>query len=288
MNRRSFVTALSGGVGLAALSRSARSQQKPGVDARIGLQLYSLREYLPKDLAGSLARVRELGIREVEGAGLWGSSAAELRKLIDAAGLRCGATHMGLDRLRDDAAAAFAEAKALGAKDVVCPWIPHEGDFDRDDTMRAAELFNSVGAAAHEQGLRFGYHCHGYEFVESSEGTLFDTLVANTDAERVSFEIDVFWAKAGGADPAAVIAGLPGRVPFLHVKDMEKGLSLPRGSSSAPHEKQVPVGTGQIDWPGVFDAARSAGTEMYYLEDESPQPWEQLPQSLEYLSGIEL
>jgi sugar phosphate isomerase/epimerase len=134
--------------------------------------------------------------------------------------------------------------------------------------------------------MRFGYHTHGYEMVPSPEGTLFDTLAKNTDPKLLGFEIDVFWAKAGGADPAALIAGLPGRVPLLHVKDMAKGLSFPAGTAEAKDETNVPVGTGQIDWPAVLHAAKASGAEIYYLEDESPKPWEQLPKSIAYLTGL--
>jgi len=98
----------------------------------------------------------------------------------------------------------------------------------------------------------------------------------------------VFWAKAGGAEPAALIEKYNGRVPFLHVKDMEKGLSLPPGTSGAPEKTKVPVGTGQIDWPAVFRASMKSGTLVYYIEDESPDPLGQIPQSLKYLSGLKV
>ena len=136
--------------------------------------------------------------------------------------------------------------------------------------------------------MKFCYHCHGYEFVPSTEGTLWDTIVKNTDPKQVAFEIDVYWAKAGGADPAQVIASLPGRVPLLHVKDMAKGLSLPPGSFASDNSTNVLVGTGQIDWPAVFKAAKASGGEIYYIEDESPKVWEQVPLSLTYLSALKL
>src|SRR4029077_10789070 len=139
----------------------------------VGLQLWSLREYLPKDLPGVLARVRGSGFREVEGAGLWGHTARELRAALDAAGLRCQSAHMGFERLRDNAASAFAEVKTIGATWVVCPWIPHGAAFTRKDALDAADAFNRFATAAEAAGLRFAYHCHGYEFVPSDEGTLF-------------------------------------------------------------------------------------------------------------------
>jgi sugar phosphate isomerase/epimerase len=261
---------------------------KTKLNGPVGLQLYSLREALKKDVPGTLAKVRALGLREVESAGTWGQSAEEHRAALDKADLVCRASHMSLEKLRADAGAAFKEVKTLGARWVVCPWIPHEKTFGREDALKAADAFNGFAKAAKAEGLRFAYHCHGYEFVPSAEGTLFDTLVGATDKDLVHYEIDVFWAKAGGGDPAKVIEKLPGRVPFLHVKDMRKGLTFPAGSSGSKDDSNVAVGTGQVDWPSVLRAAMKAGTEVYYIEDESPDPLAQIPLSLRYLEGLKL
>jgi sugar phosphate isomerase/epimerase len=290
-SRRSFLTTMAAGLGTAALRpgfiHAAAPEVKTALGAPVGLQLYSLRVDLPKNVAGTLARVRELGIVEVESAGLAGLDAAGFRAALDKAGLRCQGAHIGLERLEQDAAGAFKEAKALGARHVTTAWIPHEkGKFSREVVMKTAEAFNRFGKEAKAEGLRYSYHCHGYEFVPSPEGTLFDTLAKNTDPALLGFEIDVFWAKAGGADPAALIAAHPGRVPLLHVKDMEKGLSYPAGTSGAPDDTNVAVGSGQIDWPAVFRAAQASRTEIYYLEDESKRVWDQLPKSLEYLKNL--
>ncbi len=288
-SRRDFLATMVVGAAAVRPSWGADTPEvKTALNGPVGLQLYSLRESLKKDVPGALAKVRAFGIREVETAGTWGQSAAEHRAALDRAGLRCRASHMGLDKLRADTPLAVKEARTLGASWVVCPWIPHDKIFTRDDALKAAEAFDRMGRAAQEDGLRFAYHCHGYEFVPSAEGTLWDTLVGATDPALVSYEIDVFWAKAGGADPAKVIEKLPGRVPFLHVKEMKKGLSYPAGSSKSEPDSNVVVGTGQIDWPSVLRAAMKSGTEVYYLEDESPDPFGQIPQSLKYLAALKL
>jgi sugar phosphate isomerase/epimerase len=294
-SRRTFLGALTAGVGTAAFgSRSwleaagLAPEVKTALGAPVGLQLYSLREYAPKDLPGTLARLRALGIVEVESAGLYDRDVAAVRAAFDKAGLKCNGSHIGYDAWQKDAAAAVKEAKGLGARFATVAWIKGEKEFSREDALRAAEVFNAAGKACAAEGVKFCYHCHGYEFVPSTEGTLFDTIVKNTDPKLVSFEIDVFWAKAGGADPATLIASLPGRVPLLHVKDMKKGLSLPPGSSSADNTNNVVVGTGQIDWPAVFRAAKASGGEIYYIEDESPAVWDQLPKSIAYLSALKV
>ena len=151
-SRRDFLAGMAAGLGATALRPTAvsaadRDAIKTALNGAVGLQLWSLREYLPKDLPGTLAKVRAMGFREVEGAGLWGHSAAALRSAMDKAGLRCPSAHMGMERLRDDLSGALAEAKALGASHVVCPWIPHEKTFTRDDALNAAEAFNQIGRA---------------------------------------------------------------------------------------------------------------------------------------------
>jgi sugar phosphate isomerase/epimerase len=288
-SRRQFLTTLAAGIGASAAAPTwitAQQEIKTSLSGPVGLQLWSLREYLPADLRGVLTKVRGMGFREVEGAGLWKHTAAEMRAALDAAGLRCQSAHMGLERLRDDLAGAFAEVKAVGATWVVCPWIPHDKAFTRDLALKTAEAFNRIASAAQGEGLRFGYHCHGYEFVPSPEGTLFETLAGATDPKRVMFQIDVFHAFHGGTDPARLIDRYAGRVVSLHLKDLKKGTVVKAGTATASADVDVPVGSGQIDMPAVLRAAKKAGVSIYYLEDESSTPWEHIPQSLAYLKSF--
>jgi sugar phosphate isomerase/epimerase len=290
-SRRTFLSTIAAGLGAFGVApRWAWSQPeiKTSLNGPVGLQLWSLREYLPKDLSGVLAKVRGLGFRDVEGAGLWGHTAAEMRAALDAAGLRCQSAHMGFERLRDDPPGAFAEAKAVGAAWVVCPWIPHDKVFTRDDALKAAEAFNKVSAAAEGEGLRFAYHCHGYEMVPSPEGTLFETLARNTDAKRVMFQIDVFHAFHGGADPTKLIDRYKGRVASLHLKDLKKGLPVKAGTAVGTPDEDVPVGTGQLKMRAVLRAAMKAGVSLYYIEDESADPWGHIPDSVAYLRSVRL
>ena len=264
----------------------AQDEIKTALNGPVGLQLWSLREYLPKDLGGTLSKIRALGFREVEGAGLWGKTVSEVRAALDAAGLRCQSAHMQFDRLRDDLKGALVEATALGARSVVCPWIPHEKTFTRDDALKAAEAFNRFGTEAAKADLRFGYHCHGYDFVPSAEGTLFETIATNTDPSRVAFQVDVFHTYHGGADPVQLIQRYKSRVTSLHLKDLKKGVAVQVGTAVGRPEDDVPVGSGQIDMPAVLRAAMNAGASIYYLEDESADPWGHIPRSLAFLKSF--
>jgi sugar phosphate isomerase/epimerase len=279
-SRRQFLAQVAAGLVAPAVA-SARAATRE--ETTYGLQLWSLREYLPKDLPGTLGKIAAMGFHEVEGAGLWKHTAADLRAALDTAGLRCRSAHMNMERLRDDQAGAFAEAKALGASWIVCPWIPHEKAVTREDILKAADVFNATALAAGGAGLRFGYHCHGYEFVPSPEGTLFETLAGATDPKEVTFQIDVFHALLGGAEPAALIDKYRTRVTSLHLKDLKKGFPITPGRDLAPPEADVPLGTGQVDMPAVLQAAKRAGVTLYYIEDESADPLGHIPQSLAYL-----
>ncbi len=292
-SRRDFLMMAAAGVGAAALRptwalAADGPQIKTAFGSLVGLQLWSLREYGPKDVPGTLARIRAMGFRHVESAGLWNQPLADFRAALDKAGLACTSSHMPLERLRDDAKGALAEAKALGATDVVCPWIPHDKVFTREVTLKAAETFTQFGKAAKAEGMRFGYHCHGYEMVPSPEGTLFDTLAGASDPELVEFQIDTFHAYHGGADPAQLIAKYKKRVRSLHLKDMKKGLPVEKGKGTAPAEFDVPVGTGQIDFPALLKAAVQAGVSQFYVEDESKDPIAHIPMSVKYLESVKL
>jgi len=290
--RREFLTLAGAGLGALAIKpfsgvAAAADDTIAALHAPVGLQLWSLRKELPKDLPGTLAKVRAMGFTQVEGAGLWGKKAAELRAALDTAGLTTVSAHMEFERLRDDLPGALAEAKALGSSWVVCPWIPHKGDsFTREDTLKAADTFNTIGKGTASAGLHFSYHCHGYEFVQSKEGTLFDTLAANTDPANVTFQIDVFHCYFGGGDPAPVITQYAPRVKSLHLKDLKKGWTVVPGKAIAPPEADVPVGSGQLDMPGILAAAVKAGVGMFFIEDESNEPLSHIPQSVAFLKGL--
>ncbi|MFN8579904.1 MAG: sugar phosphate isomerase/epimerase [Gemmatimonadaceae bacterium] len=285
--RREFLTTLTVAAAAArAVGAQAPREIKSPLNGPIGLQLWSLRNYLPKDLPGTLAKTRAMGFREVEAAGLWGTTVEKLRAALDAAGLKCQSAHTGFDRLQNDLTGALNEARALGATWIVCPWIAEK--VTRDDVLKAADVFNRSAKAAHDRGMRFAYHCHGYEFIPSADGTLWDTLVKSTDAKLVEFQIDVFHAFFGGADPAKLIAQLGPRVTSLHLKDLKKGVTVTRGSAVGTPDIDVPVGSGQVDMMAVLRAAKAAGPQIYYLEDESDTPLTHIPESVKYLESVKV
>src|SRR5215213_9465245 len=172
LTRRSFLSAVGGAAALvqtlnARVQRAALPHPRGG---KLGLELYSLRNELKKDLPGTLKLVRDWGFEEVELAGFPAMSAQETARVLRTAGLRAVSQFVDYERLQDDFPGVVRDAHALGLETVICGWIPHEKVLTRADTDAAIASFNKWGAAAAREKLRLGYHIHGYEFVASPDG----------------------------------------------------------------------------------------------------------------------
>lgn len=258
-------------------------------DGPLGVQLYSFRNELPKDVPGTLRKIHDLGFREVELAGTYGLTPEQFRQELDRAGLDATSTHAPYERMRDSLQAVLAEAKTLGAEYVGVAWIPESERPNTPERARqTAAQFNRWGQAAREQGLQFFYHIHGYEFQPGAGGVLpMDVLMQETDPETVKYQLDAFWATLPGADPAALLRKYPNRWELMHIKDMKKGVATNDHSGAAPpDETEVPVGMGQIDYRAVLKAAEEIGLDRYYIEDETAEPFSTIPQSTQFLETV--
>jgi sugar phosphate isomerase/epimerase len=136
-----------------------------------------------------------------------------------------------------------------------------------------------------EQGRRFGYHPHGFEFVHTPKETLFDVLMEETKPEYVTIDLDSFWFVHGGADPVAYLERYPGRFDVMHLKDIAKG-TITDLTGTAPEDTSVSLGNGQMNWPAIFRAADRAGVKFYYIEDESPKAPQQVLETKKYLAQL--
>lgn len=273
-------------IGLAASGFAGEAYKQ-----HLGLQLWSLREQTKTDVPAALDWVKAQGITEVETAGTGGLPVEEFKKLLDARGLKTVSAHIGYEDLAKDLPKAIHTAKVLGAKYVMTAWIPHQGPFTAARARQAAADFNTWGEAFRKEGITYGYHPHGYEFVKLPEEggkTPFDLLIEGTKPEFVSFEMDVFWVFHAGIDPAALLRQHPTRWSLLHVKDIRKGAVTGLSSGHAAPIDNVAVGTGQIDWVAVLKAAQDTGVTHYFIEDETPTPLVCIPDSLKYLRALKL
>lgn len=258
-----------------------------GFDGPVGLQLYSVRNELEENFNETLRAVREVGYREVEVFNLHGRSAGAYRSLLDDIGLRCTSYMTGYGRVVDEPGQVAAEAHALGAPFVVVSWIPHDEPFDAGDLARAVTDFTEAGRALADEGIRFCYHAHGYEFRPAGDGrTLFDRFMMETEPGVVDVEMDVFWVTWPGFDPISILEEYPGRFPLFHLKDMRKGTETGDLSGHAPLETNVPLGEGMIDIAAIVEAAESLGGERYYVEYEYDDALSAVAQSHAYLERL--
>jgi sugar phosphate isomerase/epimerase len=258
----------------------------PSFKGPVALQLYSLRDQFAKDVPGTLDKVKAFGIKNVELAGTYGLTPEKFKAQLDARGLKAVSAHFPYERYRDDPEGIAAEAKVFGMKYAGCAWIPHNGPFDEKSCRAAIAVFNKAGQALAKHGITFFYHVHGFEFQPSRQGILFDLLMAETNPKFVSYQMDVFWIVHPGQDPVKLLEEYGSRWQLMHIKGMKKGTPTGLLTGQTDVTNDVPLGTGQIDYPPILRAAKKAGIKWYIIEDESPSSEQQIPQSLRYLENV--
>jgi sugar phosphate isomerase/epimerase len=243
--------------------------------ASVALQLYTVRDELAKDFAGTIRRVAEIGYPGVELSNYGDISSSDLKALLDETGLRAASTHVGLAALDADFDKEIDYCAAVGCSYLVLPSLPPEMR-DAAKLKALAPGLNEYGRRCRERGLVFAYHNHDFEFVAGADGTyLLDALLDSTDPTLVHLELDIYWAAYAGVDPVAYLRRRSGRVPLVHLKDMAADRSF------------TEVGAGTIDMAGIFAAADAGGAAWYIVENDRPAmpSLESARRSLEYLRG---
>ena len=277
--RSTFVAFITLALGTAAAH--AASFNEP-----IGLQLYSLRADFTKNVPASLEKVRSFGVKDVELAGTYNLSPEKFKEMLAANKLKAVSGHFPFARYKADPEGVAKEAKALGLEYAGCAWIDHQGDFDEAECREAIAVFNKAGEVLAGHGIKFFYHCHGFEFTPFANGTFMDLLMKETNPKFVRFEMDVFWVVHPGHDPVKWLEKYPGRWELMHVKDMKKGLATGEFTGKTDVSNDVTIGTGQMNWPAILKAAKKSGVKHYFIEDESPTSVEQIPESIKYLKTV--
>jgi sugar phosphate isomerase/epimerase len=258
-DRRSFLATLGAAAVTLAASKPDALLAKRRHLKRVGLQLYTLRNQMEKDMAGTLERVAQIGYKEVEFAGYFGRSPNEVRQLLEKYKLTAPSSHVGYPTDWSAWEKALADAKTVGHQYVTVAWTPDEMRKRPGGFKAVADDFNKAGEAARKAGLHFAYHNHDYELKTANGGELpLDMLMKNTDPKLVTFEMDLYWMVKGGADPIAYLKKYPGRVSLVHVKD----------ATAAPARDMADVGKGTIAFPKIFayDAAHGSHIAHAFVE----------------------
>ena len=266
-----------------------------------GLQLWSVKEELARDFEGTLRALGAMGYKNVEAAGWQGRTPRQFRDAVRDAGLDCVSCHYGLSDLIDNSEDRLAFARDVGVRYVLAssPAPSRPIDQSKDwahaiaeamtlaDWRSNAEAMDRIGRRAREMGLRFGYHNHSAELL-AYEGRLpMDEIVRLTDPDHVVLELDIGWVAGAGYDPAEAVRRYGPRIHLFHIKDLRTTERVP--GQIVTDEQTVPIGSGTIDWPAVFAAARAAPLSNWFVELEPPfetPVLDGLRQSLAYLKGI--
>ncbi len=301
MNRRECLKAL----GLMAGSFPGRAQG--GIRSRLGLQLFTVRELLQKDLEGTLAAIAALGYSEVEMFGfggnafiedpLFGRSAAAMREILDRHGLTAPCAQIS-GRVEDFGLIAGV-AHVLGVRSLIVAMAPEfltitaegpivSGVKSADQILGLAERLNRLGSLARKEGLELGYHNHHMEFAALGSTRAYDLLLSRSDPELVRMELDVGWARAGGALPEEVLARYPGRFVSCHLKDFDPQRPVPADPPPIPDmARMVAPGDGVVDFARVLAEMDRQGIAHGFVEIDLPDDaMEVARRGIRYLRGL--
>jgi sugar phosphate isomerase/epimerase len=282
MQRRNFVRSLL--LGAAGMQLAPQLAASPPNKA-LGVQLWNIREYLKKDLAGSLARLAKLGYTQLELFGYdgtyWGKSPAAFAKLCSDLGFTIISSHYETGRIDKVKGSlwhgwdkAVADAAAMDIPYMVCAWLFKEERTSIGLYKELADKLNTCGEQCRKAGIQLAYHSHNFEFPPIDGIIPYDLLLQQTDPGLLHMESDLFWFTKAGIDPVAYFHKYPGRFPLWHVKDMEKG-----------SEQFAEVGHGIIDFDRIFAARQVAGLKYWFVEQDqaSRDPFESLAMSRDYV-----
>ncbi len=241
----------------------------------IGIQLYSVREQLKTDYAGTIRKIAEMGYVGVETAGFPGSTVAAAKALFAELGLQTPSAHAGLP-VGPDANKSLDEMAALGCQNLISGKGPD--DFATADKIKATcDLFNQASANAAARGLNFGVHNHWWEYIPVEGQLAYQIMLKHLDP-RVFFEIDTYWVTVAGQDAAKIVAELGERVRFLHIKD----------GPTVKGEPMTAAGQGKMNFPPIVKAAKHAEWLIVELDSCATDMLTAVGDSIEYLAGKKL
>jgi sugar phosphate isomerase/epimerase len=289
LNRRKFL-ASSGAIALGALilPKAASAFFAEAGTHPIGLQLFTLFDFIDADVKGNLKKVADIGYKEVESAfskqqGYYGMTPKQFAALCSELGLSWKSHHVlgapfkmpkgmkmpvGADgkpmtlpahmrNLKDDMQVLVDEAAEGGIPYLVCANIP-TGTLD--EIKSSVEILNKTGELCKKAKIQLCYHNHDMEFKQVADQTPYHLLLEGTQADLVKMELDLAWATKAGVDPVTLFKAHPGRFPLLHVKDISKDF-----------QTLEPVGEGVVDFKRIFANAKLAGTKHYFVEHDMPK-----------------
>jgi len=289
LNRRDFIVRAALGMGAVAASGVPQLAADP-YGLPVGLQLYTVRDHLEKDLEGTFKRVAEIGYKDVEIGGttdFYGKKPAELKRMLNADGLRPLSLHYEEEQLKTHLDKSIADARECGITYIGLASLDDKDRQSLDAIKRDAEWFNHVGEAVNKAGGHFFYHGHNFDFASVDGVIEYDELLRRTDPKLANFQLDCFWCVRAGKDPVDYFNRFPGRFVQLHIKDLKPGFPPSTGDDDRPGAF-TEVGQGVIDWHRIFKSAHKGGMQHYYVEQDEcdRDSLESAKMSYEYLHKL--
>jgi sugar phosphate isomerase/epimerase len=264
MKKRNFITVVLFVVATGLILTTSYSFKKTP-QKYLGLQLYSLRDSIMKNVPRTIAKVGKMGFKFVEPAGydngkFYGMEPAAFKALCNANGLKVISSHTG--QALPSAAnwkktmewwdACIKAHAAAGVKFIVQPFMGDGAYRSLDTLKRYCNYFSEIGEKCNAKGIRFGYHNHDKEFSTKLEGkTVYDFMLANMDPKKVMFEMDLYWVVVGGAKPVEYFNKYPGRFELWHIKD----------------ETEIGA-SGMMDFAAIWAGAAKSGMKYGIVEVE--------------------
>jgi sugar phosphate isomerase/epimerase len=275
------------GIGCASAKNTSTNSTGTSGQAipQFGIQLYTLRDDLPKDPKGILQQIANMGYKQVEGyegaQGLWwGMTNKEFKSYLDGLGLVMVSSHCDFKTDFDRKA---REAGEIGLKYLIAPWLGPQKSLD--DYKKAADTFNECGDICKKHGLKFAYHNHGYSFEKMDNQYPQDVMMQNTNPDTVDYEMDIYWVAVPEEDPEAWLRKYPNRWKLVHVKDRDK--TAPKSEADA----SVDLGTGRLDFQKILKTAKETGVEYFIVEQEkytNSTPLKSAQVDAEYMKNLRI
>lgn len=274
VTRREALATMTVGAAAAALGLPALGACSPatggGTFARPGLQLYTMRAEMERNVEETLARVAQIGYKEVEFAGYFGRTPAQVAANLKLNGLASPSAHVGLDTIGAGWDQMLDQAATIGHQWLIVAYLTEAQRAGGADTYKKlAADFNRAAAAARTRGISFAYHNHDFEFAPVEGGTDGQTiLLTECDPALIDFELDLYWITKAGKDAAEYMTRHPGRFPLVHVKDMTADGAM------------ADVGAGTIDFQKIIDAGKGTIEHLYVERDDAKAPFESITTSI--------
>ncbi len=248
----------------------------------IGIQLYSVRDAMAEDFAGTIKALAKMGYTAVEFAGLFDHTAEEVKAICAEAGVDPISAHVGLNVVLPDIEGVVKTYHDIGCRYMVIPWADGKVLPGGAEYASFLENIKKVSAVLRKYGMRLGYHNHDFEFKKIDGKNKLDILYADTAAEDLFAQIDTCWANVGGENPSEYVLKYTGRAPLVHIKDFVGSKSanmyglIDGGKAEEVNETPAvpfelrPVGSGVQDVAAIIAASEKAGAECVIVEQDQP------------------